>query len=264
MARIAVGVEYDGSSFSGWQQQVDVPSIQQALQSALGTVCDHPVEITGAGRTDAGVHAREQVAHFDSDAGRTERALLLGANSNLPPGVALRWVRHVPDHFHARYSAVTRCYRYCIFNRGTRSALASGRAMWVYQPLRLEPMVEAARMLVGTHDFSSFRAAECQAKSPVRILKQIEVQRAGDFVLVEVSANAFLHHMVRNIAGALLAVGDQRKSPAWIAELLAGRNRSAGAETAPAAGLYLVDVEYPAEFSLPQTPYGPLVLGNGL
>jgi tRNA pseudouridine38-40 synthase len=251
MARIAVGVEYDGSSFSGWQQQVEVPSIQQALQSALGTVCDHPVEVTGAGRTDAGVHAREQVAHFDSDAGRSGRALLLGANSNLPPGVALRWVRHVPDHFHARYSAVARCYRYGIMNRATRSPLADGRAMWVYQPLQVDPMIQAARMLVGTHDFSAFRAAECQAKSPVRNLLQLDVRRVGDFVLLEVTANAFLHHMVRNIAGMLIHVGRGEAPPALAAELLAARDRRLAPATAAAAGLYLWRVQYPQVFGLP-------------
>jgi tRNA pseudouridine38-40 synthase len=251
MARIAVGIEYDGSSFSGWQQQVEVPSVQQAVQSALATVCDHPVEITGAGRTDAGVHAREQVAHFDSDAGRTERALLLGANSNLPTGVALRWVRQVPDHFHARYSAVARCYRYCILNRVTRSALASGRAARVYQPLLVEPMIEAARMLIGTHDFSAFRAAQCQARSPVRNLSQLDVQRTGDFVLLEVTANAFLHHMVRNIAGMLIHVGRGEAPPALAAELLAGRDRSVAPATAAAEGLYLWRVHYPQVFGLP-------------
>ncbi len=251
MARIAVGVEYDGSSFSGWQQQTEVPSVQQALEAALSTVCDHAVEITGAGRTDAGVHAREQVAHFESDAVRTERALLLGANSNLPTGVALRWVRQVPGHFHARYSAVARSYRYCILNRSTRSALACGRATWVYQPLQVEPMVEAALMLVGTHDFSAFRAAECQAKSPVRNLLRLDVRRAGDFVLLEVTANAFLHHMVRNIAGMLIHVGRGEAPPALAAELLAGRDRRVAPATAAAAGLYLWRVHYPEVFGLP-------------
>jgi tRNA pseudouridine38-40 synthase len=251
MARIAVGVEYDGSSFSGWQQQAQAPSVQQALQSALACVCNHPVEITGAGRTDAGVHAREQVAHFDSDAGRTERALLLGANSNLSAGVALRWVRYVPEHFHARYSAVARSYRYCILNRGTRSALTDGRATWVYQPLQVEPMLEAARMLIGTHDFSAFRAAECQAKSPVRNLMQIDVRRVGDFVLLEVTANAFLHHMVRNIAGMLIHVGRGEAEPGLAAQLLAGRDRRVAPATAAAAGLYLWRVQYPQVFGLP-------------
>jgi tRNA pseudouridine38-40 synthase len=251
MARIAVGVEYDGSSFSGWQQQVEVPSVQQALQRALGSVCNHPVEVTGAGRTDAGVHAREQVAHFDTGADRSDRALLLGANSGLPKGIALRWVRHVPDHFHARYSALARSYRYCILNRATRSALANGRATWVYQPLDVEPMIEAARLLIGTHDFTSFRAAECQAKSPVRNLLRLEVRRDGDFVLLEVTANAFLHHMVRNIAGMLIHVGRRKAPPVLAAELLAARDRGLAPATAAAAGLYLWRVHYPQVFGLP-------------
>jgi tRNA pseudouridine38-40 synthase len=251
MTRIAVGVEYDGRSFSGWQQQAEVPSVQQAVQDALSSVCDHSVEITGAGRTDAGVHAREQVAHFESDAGRAERALLMGANSNLPAGIALRWVRHVPGHFHARYSALARCYRYCILNRSTRSALADGFAAWVYRPLDVEPMIEAARWLIGTHDFSAFRAAECQARSPVRDLSRLEVKRAGDFVLLEVTANAFLHHMVRNIAGMLIHVGRGDAPPQFAAELLAGRDRRLAPATAPAAGLYLWRVHYPPVFGLP-------------
>lgn len=251
MRRIAVGLEYDGNGFSGWQQQADAPSIQQAVQAALSAVCNHPVTLSGAGRTDAGVHAREQVAHFESPAERPERALLLGANSNLPAGIALRWVRFVPQHFHARYSAQARTYRYCILNRGARSALTSGRAAFVYQPLVVESMVEAARMLLGKHDFSAFRAAECQAKSPVRELSQLDVRRVGDFVLLEATANAFLHHMVRNIAGMLIHVGRGEAPAALAAELLAGRNRRLAPATAPAAGLYLWRVRYPAVFGLP-------------
>jgi tRNA pseudouridine38-40 synthase len=251
MARIAVGLEYDGNGLAGWQKQLDAPSVQQALQTALASVCDHPVEVTGAGRTDAGVHAREQVAHFESDAGRTERSLLLGTNSNLPAGVALRWARFVPAHFHARYSAEARSYRYCILNRDVRSALTAGRAAFVYQPLQVEPMIEAAGMLIGLHDFSAFRAAECQAKSPVRDLRAIAVKRVGDFVLLEVTANAFLHHMVRNIAGMLIHIGRGEAPPALAAELLQGRNRRLAPATAPAAGLYLWRVHYPAVFGLP-------------
>jgi tRNA pseudouridine38-40 synthase len=251
MQRIAVGVEYDGSSFSGWQQQAEVPSVQQALQAALSAVCDHPVAITGAGRTDAGVHARGQVAHFDSAAERTGRSLLMGANSNLPRGVALRWVRFVPAHFHARYSAQARTYRYCILNRPTRPALADGRVSWVHQPLAVEPMIEAARMLIGTHDFSAFRAAECQAQSAVRDLMRLQVQRNGEFVLLEVTANAFLHHMVRNIAGMLIHVGRGEAPPRIAGELLAGRDRRVAPATASAAGLYLWQVHYPEVFGLP-------------
>ena len=251
MARIAVGIEYDGSSFSGWQLQTAVPSVQHTLQTALTTVCNHSVELVAAGRTDAGVHSRGQVAHFESDASRTERALLMGANSNLPAGVSLRWARYVPGHFHARYSATARTYRYCILNRAVRSALAGGRSAWVYRPLQVEPMIEAARSLIGTHDFSSFRAAECQARSPVRELAALQVRRVGDFIVLEVTANAFLHHMVRNIAGMLIHVGRGDAPPQLAAELLAARDRRLAPATAPAEGLYFWHVHYPPVFGLP-------------
>ena len=204
MARIAVGIEYDGSGFAGWQQQVDAASIQQQVQVALGSVCNHPVEVTAAGRTDAGVHARGQVGHFECQSPRTARALVLGANSHLPPAIALRWARHVPEHFHARYSALARTYRYAILNRFARSALVAGRAAFLHRPLDAARMQQAAVHLVGHHDFSALRAAECQARSPERTLTALNVARHGDFVIIEVTANAFLHHMVRNIAGLLV------------------------------------------------------------
>jgi tRNA pseudouridine38-40 synthase len=251
VARVAFGVEYDGRGYSGWQQQATAASIQQDLQTALGRVCDHPVELTGAGRTDAGVHARGQVAHFDSDALRSERALLLGANTLLPEGVALRWVHYVPEHFHARYSALSRTYRYCILNRSARSALAAGRVAFLHRPLDAEAMSEAARHLIGSHDFSALRAAECQARSPVRELTQLQVRRVGEFVLLEVTANAFLHHMVRNIAGLLVHIGQGEAGPGYAAEVLAGRDRRLAPATAPAGGLYLWRVHYPPVFGLP-------------
>jgi tRNA pseudouridine38-40 synthase len=251
MARIAVGIEYDGSGLAGWQQQAEAPSIQQLVQQAIGRVCDHSVELTAAGRTDAGVHARGQVAHFESDAARPERALVLGANTHLPAGIALRWARHVPEHFHARYSAQARSYRYCILNRPVRGALAAGRVALVHRPLQIGPMREAAALLLGTHDFSSFRAAGCQARSPVRDLSALRVERRGDFVLLEVTANAFLHHMVRNIAGLLIHVGAGEAPPSLAAEVLAARDRRIAPATAPAAGLYFWRVHYPAVFGLP-------------
>jgi tRNA pseudouridine38-40 synthase len=251
MARIAIGLEYDGNDLAGWQRQVGVPSVQEAVEAALTRVFDHPVSITGAGRTDAGVHARGQVAHFESTARRAERSIVLGANSHLPATVALRWARFVPEHFHARYSATARTYRYCILNHMARSALAAGRVAFVFHALNVEPMQQAAAALIGSHDFSSFRAAECQARSPVRDLKALTVQRAGDFVLIEVTANAFLHHMVRNIAGLLIAVGLGDESPARVAELLAARDRRLAPATAPASGLYLWRVHYPPVFGLP-------------
>jgi len=251
MARVAVGVEYDGRGFCGWQQQQEVVSIQGVLQTALSRVCNHNVELIAAGRTDAGVHSRGQVAHFDSGADRSERGLVLGVNSLLPEGVALRWTRQVPDHFHARYSALARTYRYCILNRPARSALAAGRAAFVYRSLEVERMREAAQHLLGTQDFSAFRAAECQARSPVRNLMRLELGRTGDFVVLEVTANAFLHHMVRNLAGLLMHIGQGEAEPAFAAEVLAGRDRRLAPATAPANGLYLWRVQYPAIFGLP-------------
>jgi len=251
MPRIAVGVEYDGSALAGWQSQLDQPSVQSHLEQALTQVAGAPVQVVGAGRTDAGVHSRGQVAHFDTDALRTERGWVLGANTHLPASIALRWAREVPDHFHARYSALSRTYRYCIFNRYRRTALAASRASFVHRALDIEPMQQAAPLLLGTHDFSAFRAAECQAKSPVRNLYALDLVRQGDFIVVQVRANAFLHHMVRNLVGALMAVGRHEQSPEWVTQVLQGRDRKLNAATAPAAGLYLWTVDYPVGFGMP-------------
>jgi tRNA pseudouridine38-40 synthase len=251
MTRFAVGLEYDGADFSGWQSQTGLTTVQSCVERALGSVLDHPVAVIAAGRTDAGVHAREQVVHFDTAADRSERALVLGANSHLPASIALRWARAVPDHFHARYGALARTYRYCILNRAARSALTRGRVAFVHHPLAIQPMCEAAALLIGTHDFSAFRAAECQARSPVRVLTQLRVQRAGDFVLLEVTANAFLHHMVRNIAGLLIHVGRGDAPPALAQQVLQGRDRRVAPATAAAAGLYFWRVHYPSVFGLP-------------
>ncbi|MBS0365277.1 MAG: tRNA pseudouridine(38-40) synthase TruA [Proteobacteria bacterium] len=251
MARIAVGVEYDGRRYAGWQTQQHLPTVQQVVEAALGRVAAAPVALVCAGRTDAGVHAYGQVAHFDTGAQRTTRAWLLGANSELPPDVALSWVQPVPDDFHARFSAQARTYRYLILNRGARAALTAGRALWVHRPLAADLMAEAAQALVGEHDFSALRAAECQAKSPVRRVERLHVRRDGDWITIEVTANAFLHHMVRNIAGLLLAIGRGDAPVAWAAQVLLGRERARSAATAAAAGLYLHAVRYPAQFGLP-------------
>ncbi|MGC4028278.1 MAG: tRNA pseudouridine(38-40) synthase TruA [Steroidobacteraceae bacterium] len=251
MMRYAVGVEFDGSGYCGWQQQQGLATVQAQLQSALSRVLDHPVAITGAGRTDAGVHARSLVAHFDTEAARSERALVLGGNSHLPPAIALQWARRVPDHFHARYSALSRSYRYCILNRSVRGPLARARAAFIHRRMEVDPMCEAARLLLGTHDFSALRAAECQARSPVRELMALQVVRSGDFVVLEVTANAFLHHMVRNIAGLLIHIGQGQAPPAFAAEVLAARDRRIAPATAPAEGLYFWRVRYPAVFGLP-------------
>ncbi len=252
--RMAVGVEYDGGRYAGWQRQPDAASVQGEVERALSFVADHPVEVTCGGRTDAGVHALGQVAHFDSTACRNPRSWVLGANTRLPPDIALTWACLVPETFHARYSALSRTYRYLVLNRATRPALGRARVCWIHEPLDADAMHEAAQVLVGEHDFSSFRAAECQSASPVRRLKRIEVRREGQYVAIEVNANAFLHHMVRNIAGSLIAVGRGDETAQWLAQALAARDRRAAGITAPAAGLYFLGIEYPGEFALPHAP----------
>jgi len=252
--RIAVAVEYDGTAYAGWQTQQSARSVQQVAEAAFSTIAAERVGLICAGRTDAGVHARCQVAHFDTNANRSLRAWLLGANSELPPDVSVAWVRPVPMHFHARYSAEARTYRYLILNRGTRSAFAVNRAAYIHRPLDHERMAEAATALYGSHDFSAFRSAECQANSPVRRMEKLTVVRQGDWVVIEATANAYLHHMMRNIAGLLIAIGRGDAPPAWAREVLEGRDRKRNAATAPAEGLYFWGVRYPAVFGLPAPP----------
>ena len=249
--RLAVGIEYHGGAYCGWQQQNDVASVQATLEQALSRVADEPIRLVCAGRTDAGVHARAQVAHFDTGALRSTRAWLLGSNSYLPRDISLHWAQQVPDDFHARFSALWRSYRYLILNRVTRSALAHGRALVVHPRLDVAAMQAGAQWLIGEHDFSAFRSSECQARSPVRRLRWLRVVRSGDWIVVDVSANAFLHHMVRNIVGLLLAIGQQRAAPERAREQLASRMRSTGEATAAAHGLYLWQVDYAAQFGLP-------------
>ena len=250
MARIAAGLEYDGRAYSGWQSQPGLETVQQVLERALGRVADSSIACVCAGRTDAGVHALAQVVHFDSAATRSERGWRLGANTYLPPDVSVVWVREVPEHFHARYSALSRAYRYVILNRDSRPGLAAGRATWERRPLDVPRMHAAAQVLVGEHDFSAFRAIECQARSPVRRVDRVTVSRQDDWVTLEISANAFLHHMVRNVAGLLMAVGQGESPPGRVASVLASRDRKTNAATAPPDGLYLAAVQYPAEFGL--------------
>jgi len=253
MARFAAGIEYDGRAYSGWQIQPGLDTLQDAVQRAFARVADSPVECTCAGRTDAGVHALAQVVHFDSDAARSERGWRLGANTYLPPDISVTWVREVPAHFHARFAAQARSYRYIVFNRDSRLALATGRATWERRPLDAVRMHDAAQALLGEHDFSAFRAVECQAKSPVRRVERLAVTRRGECVLLDITANAFLHHMVRNIAGLLMSIGQGESRPERVAEVLATRDRRQNAATAPPDGLYLADVRYAAEFGLPQS-----------
>jgi tRNA pseudouridine38-40 synthase len=230
------------------------------VQRAFARVADSPLECACAGRTDAGVHALAQVVHFDSDAARSERGWRLGANTYLPPDISVTWVREVPAHFHARYAAQARSYRYVVFNRDSRLALATGRATWERRPLDAARMHDAAQVLLGEHDFSAFRAVECQARSPVRRVERLAVTRRGECVLLDITANAFLHHMVRNIAGLLLSIGQGESRPERVAEVLATRDRRQNAATAPPDGLYLAEVRYPAEFGLPETSGGAGIL----
>lgn len=249
--RIALGIEYDGTAYNGWQRQKSGTGVQELVERALASVADEAVETACAGRTDAGVHATAQVAHFDSEARRTGRNWVLGVNSNLPPDINALWAVPVSGDFHARYSATARRYRYLILNRLTRSALNRHRAWWLHQPLDLAPMRLAAAELVGEHDFSAFRAAGCQASTPNRHVTAIDIERQGDWVAVTIQANAFLQHMVRNIVGLLVAIGSGDEPPGRAGTVLASRDRREGAMTAPAHGLTLVEVEYPERFALP-------------
>ncbi len=248
--RIALVLEYDGGGYSGWQRQAHAPSIQQVLEEALSGVADHRVQVVGSGRTDAGVHAAAQVAHFDTAAERPLHAWVLGSNSQLPRSVSVLAAYPVTVDFHARYSAQRRAYRYIFLCRRSRPALLRGRVAWTHHHLDAPRMHDAAQPLVGEHDFSAFRAAACQARHAVREVYAVEVQRQGDLVVVDVEANAFLHHMVRNIAGTLLAVGAGEQDVGWPAGLLALGDRARSGMTAPAAGLYLTRIVYPREQGL--------------
>ena len=249
--RIAIGIEYDGRDFLGWQRLGHGPSVQAAIEAALSRVAAHAVEVSCAGRTDAGVHARCQVAHFDSEAVRTPRAWMLGANSLLPASIAVLWAQPVAADFHARHSARARRYRYRILNRAVRPALEAGRVTWERRPLDAEAMNVAAQALLGRQDFTAFRAISCQAPSAVREVREVTVRRDGEYIDIEIEANAFLHHMVRNIVGSLLPVGRGEQPPGWLAALLAGRNRDAAGPTAPPDGLTFLGPRYPAQWGLP-------------
>lgn len=250
--RLAMGVEYDGTLFHGWQRQKSgVVTVQERLEQALSVVADHPVGVFCAGRTDTGVHGLGQVIHFETPSVRSYRGWLLGTNVNLPPEINLTWVKQVPDSFHARFSAVNRRYRYRILNRGVRSAIWCNRTVWIHHPLDAASMHEAAQALVGTHDFSSYRALGCQAKSPIKQVSHLTVSRQEDQVIIDIKANAFLHHMVRNVAGVLIAIGKGDQPVSWAEQVLGYRDRTLGGVTAPPEGLYLMEVGYPPEFELP-------------
>lgn len=250
--RIALGLEYDGAGFSGWQSQVGGNTVQDVLEAALAAVAGRAVRVVCAGRTDAGVHATAQVVHFDVEVARPLTAWVRGANAHLPQTVAVRWAVPVADGFHARFSARSRSYRYLLLNRPERPGLLAGRVGWCHRPLDLTAMRDAAACLPGEHDFSSFRAAGCQAKTPIKTLYRFEIERQGDLIVFDCCANAFLHHMVRNLVGALVYVGMGRMRPDDFVRLLEARDRRLGAPTYAPDGLYLTGVEYDEQWALPQ------------
>ncbi|MCK5355395.1 MAG: tRNA pseudouridine(38-40) synthase TruA [Methyloprofundus sp.] len=255
MTRIVLGIEYDGSAFFGWQwQEGGLRTVQDEVQKAASRVANHTVSVICTGRTDTGVHALEQVVHFETDAERSMRSWQLGMNVNLPDDVRVIWAQQAVGDFHARYSAIARFYRYTILNRSTKSALQRDRVTWYHQKLDAERMHLAAQSLVGSHDFTAFRALKCQSLSPMRLMYFIDVYRQGEQVIMDISANAFLHHMVRNIAGVLMAIGSGEQEIEWTQVLLEGKNRQVGGVTAPPHGLYLGGVYYPEQYKLPKHP----------
>ncbi len=250
--RLAVGIEYDGTAYAGWQHQPGRATVQDWVQKALSAVADHPVTVASAGRTDAGVHACAQVAHFDTRADRPVRGWVLGANGHLPPDIAINWALEVEPSFHARHTAQGRSYRYCMLRRATRPAILRDRVCWTRATLDADAMHAASQVLIGEHDFSSFRAVECQSTTARRHVAEISVRAEGSLVVMEISANSYLQHMVRNIAGTLMQVGAGEHPPAWVAEILAARDRSRAGITAPACGLYLWRVRYPPSLQIPE------------
>jgi tRNA pseudouridine38-40 synthase len=255
--RIALGIEYDGSGYHGWQRQHSGISVQAVVEEAVGKVADHAVSLVCAGRTDAGVHATAQVVHFDTEASRDEHAWMLGSNSNLPRDVTVLWARRVSDEFHARFKAMRRSYRYVILNRLSRPGIQARQVTWWYRNLDVERMQVAAQYLLGKHDFSAFRAAECQGKTPVKTIHELQLARSGDWIYLDISADAFLHHMVRNIAGVLLAVGMAEQPVEWVQHVLQSRDRRQGGVTAPPNGLYLTRVLYPENYAIPDEGWLP-------
>jgi tRNA pseudouridine38-40 synthase len=253
--RIATAIEYDGTAYHGWQRQNNGDTVQACIEDALSHVANEPITVICAGRTDAGVHAREQIIHFDTVATRDERAWIFGANANLPRDISVRWVKSVDDNFHARFSATSRRYHYHIYNHPIRSALTRHSATWQCLPLDIERMQQAAQHLVGEHDFTSFRAQSCQAHTPIRTVEFIRLEKQGDVIIIDIQANAFLQHMVRNIAGVLMSIGAGRAEVDWTHELLESKSREKGGVTARPEGLYLVGVEYDAIFGLPKSPF---------
>ncbi len=250
--RYALAVEYDGTRFCGWQKQKHCVSVQSELECAVSQVANVSIELTCSGRTDAGVHAKAQVVHFDTLAVRPDKAWIMGVNNLLDRSISVHWVSIVSDEFHARYSAIDRCYRYEILNRTARPGLGYTQVAWVMQPLNEKLMNIAGQHLIGEFDFSAFRAAGCQAKHARREVKYLRVFRNNDRVIIEICANAFLHNMVRIIVGSLIKIGKGERSPSWMLTLLQGKNRTQSGATAEPGGLYFVGPRYPAPFCIPE------------
>jgi tRNA pseudouridine38-40 synthase len=262
--RVACRIEYDGQGYSGWQAQpqFSVLTVQERLEEAITAVAARPVRVHCAGRTDTGVHGHAQIIHFDAPVPRSAKAWVLGVNANLPRDIRVHWAVPVDSSFHARFSALSRSYRYIIANTPVRPAILSGRVTWQRHALDAPLMHSEGQCLLGEQNFSAFRAASCQSTSPMRNVSSLQVQRRGEFLLIDIQANAFLHHMVRNIAGSLMAVGSGRQPAGWLAEVLAGKDRTLAADTAASQGLYLMDVSYPVQYELPAPAPGPLMLAD--
>jgi tRNA pseudouridine38-40 synthase len=260
VARIALSLEYDGSRFFGWQSQHGLLTIQGVVEEALSKVADDKIQVICAGRTDTGVHASHQVIHFDTNKSRNLRSWIHGANTYLPKEVVINNGSEQDENFHARYSATSRRYRYVIYNSPNRPGLYRNYLTWYFRPLKHVVMQKAAQYLLGENDFTSFRAAECQSKTPMRCVHSLDIKRHGDLVVIDIVANAFLHHMVRNIAGVLMMVGAEKHPVIWVKDILEAKDRRLGAETAPPNGLYLVDINYHEQFKIPKNNVGPLIL----
>jgi tRNA pseudouridine38-40 synthase len=259
VTKYAIGIEYSGSGYSGWQRQKHSKSIQEQVENALSYVANHAIRLICAGRTDAGVHAVEQVAHFETEVVRKDRSWILGSNCRLARDIRIKWVVQIDNEFHARFSAIARSYRYIILNSRITSALFHDKVSWQHYPLDHTNMHQAAQILLGEHDFSAFRAAGCQSKTSTRKIHEISVTKQGEMIFLDIKANAFLYHMVRNIAGSLIAVGKGEKSHHWLTQILEGKDRKKAAITAPAEGLYFLQAHYPAQFKLPSEAKKPVL-----
>jgi len=251
--RVALAIEYKGTNYHGWQSQDLVTTVQDEIEKALSQVADSPITTICAGRTDAGVHAKGQVVHFDTSIHRDPLSWVRGTNRFLPKDIAIIWAQEVPEDFHARYSAIARRYQYVIYNHPVRSAIWHKQATWHCMPLDIKAMEEGAKHLIGKHDFSAYRAAECQSKTAIREIIHLNIMKNNDLIVIDIKANAFLHHMVRNIIGVLLAIGERKKSTNWSKEVLESRDRSIAGITAKPDGLYFMEVDYSKEFTVPTT-----------